>query len=258
MELKGVPNYPTLFGSLDGCECLPCESVYSPAAYLTDLLAFIESKVEPIEEGFMAPDNGLEAIKVRSFCDRDNTLVSDRTRRPDILATKLSCRNAETLLPYVDLVLEIMENAVSPHSGGDARQTTLPADRLAAQPEHFNEDAYEQLTQAMFPFNLPFDLWHEEETIYLEKLGTSRVELLETFYQYKPGDETVFPNGEPHDLTEIRRWQDTEIAKARLGLADAEWSIFVDSASTNAVVSKAWGYPQKSRNSPRRSAGSCS
>ena len=247
-ELKGVPNYATLFGSLDGCECEPCESVYSPAAYLTDLLAFLEREIEhaPNANQSVVPVNGLEALKTRSFCDRDSQLVSKRFRRPDILDVKLSCRNAETLMPYVDLVLEILENAVPPNPSGHSYQTGLTEEQLSAQPEHVKEDAYTTFATSIFPFSLPFDLWHEEEAIYLEKLGTSRAELLETFFPYVSGD--------PHDLTEIRRWKDRRIAAAYLGLTDLEWELISGQALPNTgplasappharFASETWGFP---------------
>ena len=235
-ELKGVPNYETLFGSLDGCACEPCESVYSPAAYLTDLLAFLENEV--IAEKTAPVRNGLEGLTVRPFCDRDGKLVSDQPRRPDIVETKLSCRNAETALPYIDLVLEILENAVEPRHAG-APQTSLTEDQLAAQPEHVIPAAYEKLARAVFPFNLPFDLPHEESTVYLERLGTSRVELLETFFPFADGND-------PHDLTEIRRWQDKTIAAAQLGLTEVEWDL-ITARPTNLprFVSEVWGYPAR-------------
>ena len=39
-----LPNYATLFGSVDMCECKDCRSVYSAAAYLVDLLPLPEQK----------------------------------------------------------------------------------------------------------------------------------------------------------------------------------------------------------------------
>jgi hypothetical protein len=231
--LKGVPNYTTLFGSLDGCDCDPCESVYSPAAYLTDLLAFVKHEVKAGPASFVA--DGLEGLKVRSFCDCTDHLVDRRPRRPDILDTKLSCRNAETLLPYVDLVLEILENAVTPRSDG-VPQTTMTADQLAAQPEHAIPAAYNELANAIFPFSLPFDLWHQEAAIYLEEQGTRRVELLEILFPFADVDT-------PHDNTEIRRWQDTTIAAARLGLTEVEWNLIAATGLTSAQsTSAAWGY----------------
>ena len=212
------------------------------------MLAFLEREVEPIPNYFgdghqnLVRENGLKALESRSFCDRDNQLVS-QARRPDIVKTLLSCRNAETELPYIDLTLEILENAVGPRSSEDALQTSLTPQQLAAQPEHFNLGAYDILAQAIFPFSLPFDLWHEEETIYLEKFGTSKVDLLETFYPFSLSDSL---NDDSHDLTEIQPWQDLQIAKARLGLTDTEWSIIVNSDSTDSVISKAWGFSNSS------------
>lgn len=235
--LKGVPNYTTLFGSLDGCECEVCESVYSPAAYLTDLLAFLQSEVKG-KAGSFAPNNGLDAIKTRSFCDRNGQFVSRWPRRPDILDVKLSCRNAETLIPYVDLVLEILEGAVAPRNEGTP-QTTLTAEDLAAQPEHVIPEAYDKLAQAVFPFRLPLDLWHEEAALYLDKLGTSRAELLETLFPF------AFVEGDTHhDLTEIRRWEDSTIAAARLGLTSTEWKLIAGQLLTPVrLAMQMWGYP---------------
>lgn len=266
VALKGVPNIPTLFGALDGCECEPCESVYSPAAYLTELLAFLERNIEPLP-GFDRPDlvakNGLKALSERSYCNADNQLQT-RTRRPDIVETLLSCRNAETEMPYVDIALEVLERAVAPEGADEVHQTTLPADQLAAQPEYLNEKAYETLSRTIFPFSLPFDLWHEEESIYLARLGTSRAELLETFYPFIPTDDlSVFADGkEPHDLREIRSWQDTTIAQARLGMSTNVWKLISAQPIPPAQVTVAaelWGYPSSGGNNwwhPLRNAAS--
>ncbi|MCB0058996.1 MAG: hypothetical protein KDE45_18290, partial [Caldilineaceae bacterium] len=243
--LQGVPDWPALFGTLDGCECEPCESVYSPAAYLTDLLAFLEREIGPIPDfqpRQLVPTDGLAALAERSYCDAAIQLVTRRPRRPDITRTLLSCRNAETELPYVDLALEIMENAVDPRRDGGTLQTTLPAEQLAAQGEHFNADAYVTLRKAIFPLSLPFDLLHEEESIYLNKLGTSRVELFETLF---PFQATSTPDQDPHDLTEIRRWQDNEISQAWLGLADNEWRLIAGlpiPPATVVLAAEPWGF----------------
>ena len=82
-----------LFGSLDYCECKHCESVYSPAAYLVDLLHFLQSATP----------------------NKDNvspyaTLLS---RRSDLSRLELSCENTDTLIPYIDLVNEILEDVVA-------------------------------------------------------------------------------------------------------------------------------------------------
>jgi len=85
---EAIPNWMTLFGSPVLCDCEHCRSVYGPAAYLVDILEFLKnSGTAPTE--FVA-------------------------RRPDIQHIELSCENTNTPLPYVDLVNEVLENAVSP------------------------------------------------------------------------------------------------------------------------------------------------
>lgn len=41
---EGVPDLEDLFGSLDLCRCEWCGSVYSPAAYLVDILHFLMNR----------------------------------------------------------------------------------------------------------------------------------------------------------------------------------------------------------------------
>ena len=40
--VKHYPTMESLFGSVDFCECEHCRSVLSPAAYLVDLLKFLD------------------------------------------------------------------------------------------------------------------------------------------------------------------------------------------------------------------------
>jgi len=82
----------TLFGAMEFCECQHCQSVLGPAAYLADLLHFMETS--PAELGGTI----LEALVAR---------------RPDLLDLELSCENTNTEIPYIDLVLEVLENAVA-------------------------------------------------------------------------------------------------------------------------------------------------
>jgi receptor-binding and translocation channel-forming TcA subunit of Tc toxin/ABC toxin-like protein/neuraminidase-like protein/PA14 domain-containing protein/virulence plasmid A protein len=93
-DLKDIPNWASLFGSLDLCECEHCRSVYSPAAYLVDILSFLRH-ADSTETDKKALDILLE-------------------RRPDLAQIELSCENTNTTLPYIDLVNEALENAVAP------------------------------------------------------------------------------------------------------------------------------------------------
>src|SRR4030095_11769704 len=42
--IKQFPTMESLFGSMDFCECEHCRSVLSPAAYLVDLLQFVDTE----------------------------------------------------------------------------------------------------------------------------------------------------------------------------------------------------------------------
>lgn len=91
--LKISPEWRTLFGTLDLCDCKHCMSVYSPAAYLVDILSFLAK----------------------------GTIINGRTplqilldRRPDIAEIELTCENINIKLPYIDLVNEVLEYPIEP------------------------------------------------------------------------------------------------------------------------------------------------
>jgi len=90
---EDYPSLRGLFGSLDWCACEHCQSVYSPAAYLVDVLAFLKER--------QAKTVGW--VKDVLF-----------ERRPDIGDIDLNCANTNTPLPYIDLVNEVLEDAVAP------------------------------------------------------------------------------------------------------------------------------------------------
>jgi hypothetical protein len=184
----GLPEWESLFGSLDFCVCEHCRSVLSPAAYLVDILAFLKDRPSLVAN--------------RSAKD---VLFS---RRPDLGQLELTCANTNTLMPYVDLVNEILEQAVSPVPGVPAqnRQSHSTAEVLAANPEYMNVGAYTALRQAVYPWGLPFDLWGEEARVYLTHLGVSRHELMRSFQKKRvsdPSEESIA--GESLGLTEVQR-----------------------------------------------------
>ncbi len=92
-EMKDFPDLKTLFTSPDICECEHCRSVYSPAAYLTDLLKFLSRR------GSTTP--GVSA-KRNSF-----------KRRPDIGELDLNCDNSLVPVQYTDIVCETLEDALA-------------------------------------------------------------------------------------------------------------------------------------------------
>jgi hypothetical protein len=154
-----MPDLETLFGTMDFCDCQHCRSLLSPAAYLVDLLLFLD--------------------KARND-DGQTALEKLLARRPDLAHVQLNCENTNTTLPYVDLVNEVLENAIAPY--GHVPQTTLDTQTLKAAPEHLNIAAYDVIkNEAKYPWNLPFDLWTEEARLFLNHLGVPRHQLMETF-----------------------------------------------------------------------------
>ena len=165
--IKDMPSYEKLFGAFDLCECEHCKSVYSPAAYFVDLLHQVlggrysdshPTLAQPIQELF--------------------------TRRPDLQFIKLTCENTNTLIPYIDLVNEILETYVGfgvlsePYTRDTSEFT---AKELAANPQFIIKEAYDKLKNEYYPITLPFDLSLETGRLYLEHLGSSLYEVMKTF-----------------------------------------------------------------------------
>lgn len=190
------PDMEVLFGELDYCSCKHCRSVYSPSAYLADSLQFIKKN--------NASGNPFNLLK---------------SKRADIFNLKLSCINANNVLPYIDLVNEILEDiAANIHTGTfevSPRDTTLSIEDLRAFPEYFNytvgtgtnfKDPYEELAKAsipdidallnptssatvassyilntVYPWNLPYDFYKSQMNHYLSHLDLSSSFISENF-----------------------------------------------------------------------------
>lgn len=83
----GVPDYERLFGPMLNCDCEDCQSIYSPAAYFTDLMRVVTNYItQPTKKIF--------------------TLNS---RRPDLWSLPLDCNTAETEVSYLDIVNNILK-----------------------------------------------------------------------------------------------------------------------------------------------------
>ncbi|MFC7548745.1 neuraminidase-like domain-containing protein [Plantactinospora sp. GCM10030261] len=139
--VKQFPTLESLFGSLDYCECEHCRSVLSPAAYLVDLLKFLDDAPALPKSPYLG--------------------LTDR--RPDLPHTLLTCQNTNTALPYIDVVNEVLEFwLVNGHElNPDAAYDTGPAasEDLQAEPQNLLPAAYDLLRQARYPMTAPFDLW---------------------------------------------------------------------------------------------------
>jgi hypothetical protein len=167
-SINAFPDWKSLFGSLDFCSCEHCLSVYSPSAYLVDVLMWLKNRTA-------TGGTGLDVLF--------------NARRGDLGTIELSCHNTNTPLPYVDLVNEILELQVSPANPTPRYQTEGEAADLAVHPEHLHAPAYEILAgqstgsrDGVYPFNLPFNLWVTEARVYLGQLGVPRHALMTAFH----------------------------------------------------------------------------
>jgi hypothetical protein len=96
-----IPEWTSLFGTLNICDIADDRSVLSPAAYLVDVLHFLDQQK-------LVSASGKEQGEKRAALE---VLLE---RRPDIAWLELSSINTFTTLPYVDLVNEVLEAAVFP------------------------------------------------------------------------------------------------------------------------------------------------
>lgn len=182
--LPNLPDLESLFGNLDTCNCSECQSVYSPAAYLTDLLHWLGTSVvcTPVSSG----RTGFKALM------QTNLVSGSKDRRKDIRYLKLNCKNTNTLIPYIDLVNEILSvNLLTDSPAGytasqvldayKSLQTTKTAEELLTEPEHRFSDADEVLRLASSHMTLPYDPTYDESVSYLAQLEKPYPDLVRDF-----------------------------------------------------------------------------
>jgi hypothetical protein len=158
---NALPNYTDLFGSPDICECEHCRSVYSAAAYFVDLLRFLKSGVKN--------------------ADNKSPLRMFEERRPDLLHLPLTCENTNTLIPYIDLVNEVMEfYTYHGFLNKDAAKNTgnTTAEELRANPQNIEPEAYRLLKNRVYPFSLPYHQPLDVIRTYSDHLKTERYDIM--------------------------------------------------------------------------------
>ncbi|MFE2998005.1 neuraminidase-like domain-containing protein [Nocardia sp. NPDC059246] len=102
--VKDFPSMKSLFNAIDMSECDDCRSVHGAAAYLADVLQFLGDRL--VVDTTTSP-----AV---TFTGARDVLFG---RRPDLAITDLNCANTNTTLPYLDVVCELLEDAVAPDPG---------------------------------------------------------------------------------------------------------------------------------------------
>lgn len=175
--VSNCPTLESLLGEQDYAECRGCQSVLSPAAYFVDLLEYLNPD-DLVWENFKARWKHTHMDAAYPHPKPFDVLMK---RRPDLEHLPLTCENTETVLPYIDVVNEIMEFAVvngvlKKEAGHDTGEATS-AD-LIAEPQHVMPEAYEELKKARYPLNLPFDLWLEMARKFVKQHGPTLAEAM--------------------------------------------------------------------------------
>jgi hypothetical protein len=164
-------SWDLLFGDADFCECDECSSVYSATAYYVDLLQYLRN-------------NNIDPAYIRQNPNdiSGTPLAYLFARRPDLGHLQLTCTNTNIILPYVDLVNEIMEQYVAFKTTRAFNVTDETSSELLSAPQHMEQDhAYQSLSNTVFPFTLPYNQPIDAARVFLNYLNSSRFELIDTF-----------------------------------------------------------------------------
>jgi len=228
--VKQFPTMEKLFGSMDFCECEHCRSVLSPAAYLVDLLQFVDPEPE-VWTNFLAGWKETHGTQDYPHPKPYDVLVA---RRPDLPYIALTCENTHTALPYIDIVNEILEYYVSKGAldEGAAHDTgSATTAELLAEPQNVIARAYETLSEAHYPLTLPFDLATETVRQFCDYFEAPLTRLMEVF---GPDNNELFSSAQAPDRFTV--------FMESLGLSPAELAIFID-PDPLAKWHELYGYP---------------
>jgi hypothetical protein len=193
----------TLFGSLDYCGCSDCGSILSPAAYLVDLLHYLDQP---------SPTAGFQNPQVALF-----------DRRPDLQYLALTCENTNVALPYIDIVNETLEffvannRSLTNYQGHDTGSVATSAELLAS-PQYVDDAAYTTLQGAFFPAPLPYNRPLELLRLQLQNLGVAVPDAMIAFR----ADDSVSNRKTPTSYG----WSDILIEQ--LGMSRDEYRLFTD------------------------------
>ncbi len=163
--LKKLTGYEDLFGSQSYCDCGHCDSILSPAAYFVDLMNFIETHVTNKDFTGAKKDHALNLI----------------VRRPDLWTTELTCDNTHTLVPTLEIINEVLENALARRidAGIDLSDRALVRQRV-----------YDgRLAVAQRSFITPFDNRVASADRYITDFNTDRAEIMQLMRPEAPQAE---------------------------------------------------------------------
>ncbi len=200
--LRDIPGYQDLFGELSFCECEHCQSIYSPAAYFVDLMQFVQKHV--LTKHFSG--------------GRASHVLNLKVRRPDLWTLPLTCENTSTLVPYLDIINEILESYIAKKKGfsGDLNNRSQVEDfvykREIAMEKPGNWKAN------VNAFNQPFHLPLESVSTYLGHFEKTR-----------------------EDVALLLEKPQNEVSKTRLNLSDKEFQLITVPDNTPTFLNKVYG-----------------
>jgi len=208
-----------LFGSMDFCACDHCRSILSPAAYLVDLLQFIDQP---------------SAIGIAPNVENPQTVLFDR--RPDLQHLPLTCENTNTVMPYIDVVNEALEYFIA----NNVQQLSLKgylghdtdgvvSEDLLASPQNVIDAAYATLQNEYFPSPLPFHRPLENLRRYFDKFEAPLPSAMERLRKNDSLERGTNPYG----------WRD--ILMEEVGLSRPEYEILTN--STSVPLRRMYGFP---------------
>jgi hypothetical protein len=212
-QIIAYPTLESLFGSLDYCNCRECRSILSPAAYLVDLLDYLD---QPPSPGHQNPQDVLFQ------------------RRPHLQYLPLTCENTNTALPYIDIVNETLEYFIANNLSlanyqGHSTDSTASSAELMASPQYVNDTAYTTLQNTFFPDLLPYNRPLELLRLLLRKLGVRLPDVMATL-RANDSVERAIASG--------YGWRD--ILMEQLSISREEYRLFTD---TSIGLYGLYGYP---------------
>ena len=204
-------NMDTMFDENDEIVCEDCSTVYSPGAYLVDLLQFLRRTSAATGESATSLPNDQPYGNIRG-----TALDLLFRRRPDLRDLELSCANTETVLPYVDLANEIMESFIVNltkfvEDAQEPKQAVIKAFNSSEtgkedevwQPQNTDKLAYLYVAHAAYPINLPYS---QPLDVIRVNLGFLDIDLSDLYKVFRPkfGNLNSLSRTSEENLEEIR------------------------------------------------------
>ncbi len=173
--LRRLGGYSDFFGGTSFCSCSHCRSIVGPVAYFVDLMDFIKVHVTDIHfPGAPAAQH----------------VLSPRRRRPDLWeGLPLSCENTDTLVPYLLIVNEVLENFIA-RSLDSAMDL---ADRRSVESLVYGALAKRGASASIDGFSQPFNLPLAELNVLLGHFPMTRAAIAEKVLAYVPDTGSIIP-----------------------------------------------------------------